>query len=135
MKIFLDDYRIPLDAWMYMKEKQYQDRDWVIVKNYDEFVRLLNMTKPENIERISFDHDLAPEHYAPKEHWINYDAWEATQDFEFKTGLDCCDYFIEYMKKNNIKTLPKYSCHSKNIGRRIRILHQLTHYRNGSTEI
>ena len=46
-KIYLDDVRTPMDK-----------QDWVIVRNYDEFVDKVSEIGLDNIELISLDHDL-----------------------------------------------------------------------------
>ena len=40
-KIYLDDVRTPID------------KDWIVVRNYDEFVQKINEIGLENIELIS----------------------------------------------------------------------------------
>lgn len=62
MKLFLDDVRIPKECINYMYHRIgplnpiYLD-DWMVVSNYDEFVRALRGNY-RNITHISFDHDL-----------------------------------------------------------------------------
>lgn len=52
---------------------------------------------------ISFDHDLADEHY-----------WKQnTGEFVEKTGYDCVKWLIEYCMDNDVD-LPKFYCHSMN---------------------
>ena len=50
-RIYLDDERTPIYG------------GWIVVRNYDEFVKKINELGLNNIDVISFDHDLAPEHY------------------------------------------------------------------------
>ncbi len=59
--LFLDDFRMPADVVLYMpKCAYYTDREWVIVRSYDEFVKTIEeMGIPQ---AVSFDHDLADEH-------------------------------------------------------------------------
>jgi hypothetical protein len=45
-KIYLDDERTP------------NDKDWVIVRNYGQFIKKISDIGLENIDIISFDHDL-----------------------------------------------------------------------------
>jgi hypothetical protein len=45
-KIYLDDVRTPVD------------NDWVVVRNFDEFVDKVNEIGLKNISLISLDHDL-----------------------------------------------------------------------------
>ena len=45
-RIYLDDVRTPID------------KDWVVVRSYEEFVNKVNEIGLENIHLISLDHDL-----------------------------------------------------------------------------
>jgi hypothetical protein len=99
--LFLDDFRNPEDVILYKPRcSYYVDRDWVIVRNYDEFVKII---KEKGIPiAVSFDHDLADEHYGLEDYvWNNeYDQ------FKEKTGYHCAKWLIEYCIDNN-KELPK----------------------------
>ena len=55
--LFLDDLRNPKDViWVNLPEVE-----WTVVRNYDDFVNtIIDKGVPT---RISFDHDLADEHY------------------------------------------------------------------------
>ena len=46
VKIYLDDIRTP------------NDKDWLVVRSFYEFVDLINKVGLNNIELISLDHDL-----------------------------------------------------------------------------
>lgn len=106
-KLFLDDMRNISDVtWVLLPE----GTDWVVVRNYDEFVNTIQSKGMP--EFITFDHDLSMEHYNP-------DTW-SDPDFKYKekTGLDCARWFLNYCKENN-KRVPNYSVHSMNpVGRR-----------------
>lgn len=59
--LFLDDFRIAQNAYNYTYDLIYLQKDWVIVRDYSEFVRFLTIAahKEETWpEVISFDHDL-----------------------------------------------------------------------------
>ena len=45
-RVYLDDIRTPIAE------------DWIVARNYDEFVDIIKTTGLENIEVISLDHDL-----------------------------------------------------------------------------
>jgi hypothetical protein len=98
--LFLDDIRNPADIIQYMPIcKYYVDLDWVIVRNYDEFVTtIIEKGIPQ---AVSFDHDLADEHYGVKDLGIsvNYDI------FVEKTGYHCAKWLIEYCIDHN-KDIP-----------------------------
>jgi len=102
MKLFLDDIRNPKDIY-----KDNNNWDWIIVRTYEEFV---NYIKENGIpDFISFDHDLADEHY------IEYfKSEEEKREFDYnkikeKTGYDCAKWLIE-----NGYEIKKYAVHSFN---------------------
>ena len=135
--LFLDDYRHPWDCIGYVRfygirPDIYVSKEWVIVKNYEDFVKHIE----ENglPLTISFDHDLHDEHYCPNEFFNDYDAWAATQNFTHKTGLECLEWFIEYCKDNN-HTPPEIYVHSMNDCRRGRMNKILTNFKENGLEI
>jgi hypothetical protein len=81
-KIYLDDVRTPVD------------KEWIVVRNYDEFVNKVNEIGLENIDVISLDHDLGDSAMAEwlygvtKNYTINYD--KITE----KTGYDCAKWLV-----------------------------------------
>jgi hypothetical protein len=89
----------------------YWDNQFEIVRNYNEFVD--KITKDGLPEVISFDHDLADEHYAPPERWYDYDTWEKEKNFKEKTGMDCAKWLVDYCMDQD-KDLPQYFIHSMN---------------------
>ena len=118
IKIFLDDVRIPRDCLGYMYKRigvdnlLYQE-DWIIVRNYHEFVKLVD-ENVDNISHVSFDHDLADEHY----HYSMNDSSDEYNKYlmsecQEKTGTDCAKYLKELYKEDNI-TLPIMYVHSMN---------------------
>lgn len=135
--LFLDDYRIPIDCIGYVvplgiRPDLYTTNKWIIVKNYDEFVKYIE----ENglPEKISFDHDLADEHYTPKEYWQDYEASKKYQEevevnYKEKTGYDCAKWLINYCIENNLK-LPEYYVHSMNPVGRDNIKNLLNQFKN-----
>ena len=82
-RIYLDDVRTPVD------------KDWVVVRSYDEFVQKINEVGMENIELISLDHDLGDSamkewlHGVVRNYEINYD------NITEKTGMDCAKWLVE----------------------------------------
>lgn len=113
MKLFLDDIRKPYDCFLYTKNEVYLKGDWLVVKNYDEFVKELKRNK---FELISFDHDLAEEHYVPEFYWNDYVKSKEYQDskkYKEKTGLNCAMFMCDYYKDNNL-IFPKILIHSQN---------------------
>lgn len=111
--LWLDDYRDPRVSSFLPKyvpdHKIYHNFIWV--KSYDEFVEWIIINGLPH--KISFDHDLADEHYAPTEAYGNYNHWVNEQNFQEKTGMDCVKWLIDYCMDNNLK-LPLWVCHSAN---------------------
>ena len=110
VKIFLDDVRIPSECIHYMhkrigKENPIYLENWIIVRNYDEFITSIKNNKG-NISYISFDHDLADIHYDPK-------TWKESFEYQEKTGYDCAKWFKEFYEKNNLD-FPRLYVHSMN---------------------
>lgn len=108
-KLFLDDLRNPVHVY-----KTTSNSEWVIVRSYDEFVRAIEQRgRPMT---ISFDHDLAHEHYPNRE--TEGQPIDYTQHTE-KTGYACAMWLIDYCLRNKIKELPEWYVHSANpVGRK-----------------
>ena len=83
IKIYLDDLRTPVD------------KDWTVVRSYDEFVSTVMNIGLENIELISLDHDLGDtaiaEWHRNVYHNYNLDYNNITE----KTGMDCAKWLVE----------------------------------------
>ena len=97
-KLFLDDLRIPKDAIGLVASNLnqfYWANDWDVVINYDEFVSYI--TKNGLPDFISFDHDLADEHY------IGTDTNE-------KTGFEAAKWLVDWCFDNK-KSLPDFVVH------------------------
>lgn len=97
-KLYLDDVRTPADP------------SWIVVRSYNEFVDWI--TKNGMPDFISFDHDLADEHYTPKEYWHDYDvskAYQESRTYTEKTGKDCANWLVE----NNLIPI-EFTVHSAN---------------------
>lgn len=124
MKIFLDDVRQPGVCLHHMYYTMgddaaiYNDEDWQIVRNYDEFTKLVkdNIGK---IDLISFDHDLAPEHYHPSMMDESADEYNKLyHSFKHKTGYDAALWLIDVYNENKLE-LPEVIVHSMNpVGRK-----------------
>lgn len=93
--LFLDDYRDP--------HKFLSDiGTWVVVRNYNQFIEII---EKQGLPRfISFDHDLAEEHYEQSSDCSKYKE---------KTGYDCAKWLIEYCMRTN-QSLPSWQVHSMN---------------------
>jgi len=112
MNIFLDDIRIPSMSHNSKKGlgEAYQDKEnWIILKDYFEFVKFVN-DNLENIELVSFDHDLAC--YDGEKEW---------------TGKDAADYLINKCLENNVK-FPSWYVHSDNTSGKSNIIGVILNY-------
>lgn len=95
--LFLDDDKVRnpkvVSGWMPDSIKTlYIDKEWKRVWNYQEFTDIIKLLGIPQI--VSFDHDLAIEHYAPEEKWnlpIEYETYTE------KTGYDCMKFMVEYI--------------------------------------
>jgi hypothetical protein len=96
--LFLDDYRDPEDCFEYTHQPSYLTEDWSVVRNYDDFVRII---KAKGLPiMISFDHDLADIHYKDQKD-IKYD------EYTEKTGFHCAKWMIDHCLDTK-QSLPKY---------------------------
>lgn len=102
--LFLDDVRTPSSVFLYTNNIIYKELDWVIVRNYCDFKKIILELGLPNI--ISFDHDLAKIEY-------DYNTQKETFVYYEETGYDCALWLINYCILNN-NNLPKYYCHSQN---------------------
>lgn len=115
--LFLDDVRMPSDAANYMRPSManiYRKEKWDIVRNFDQFVQYL---KTHGVPYcVSFDHDLADEHY--RESMYNpdghYNKYYDDGTFKEKTGYECARILLKFCLGSKIP-LPKIIiCHSMN---------------------
>ena len=116
-KLFLDDIRNPKDAaGLAPQYAQLYFQDWDIVRNYTEFVEYIQTNGVPDL--ISFDHDLADEHYQDlfsDKNWMNPDSKVelSYDDYAEKTGLHCAKWLVDFCMDSGLK-LPQYIVHSAN---------------------
>lgn len=118
MKLFLDDVRNPSDCikYMYMRigiqASVYEEEGWLVVRNYHAFTRAMN-EYGKQIKVISFDHDLAHEHYDAtmmqgreryEQHLKNISS--------APTGYECALFAEQYYRGSIIR--PQILVHSMN---------------------
>lgn len=83
-RIYLDDIRTP------------NDENWIVVRNYEQFVKVVTDIGLENIEIISLDHDLGDtvmEEYfnnVKPNYELNY------SNILEKTEMDCAKWLVDY---------------------------------------
>jgi hypothetical protein len=113
--LFLDDSRQPKDVkWL-----ELPPYNWVVVKTVNEFI---NTVMSKGIpETVSFDHDLAQEHY--DEYTVAHDEKMLSRGtiryhiFKEKTGYDAAKWLAEECVARNVP-IPLYYIHTLNpIGR------------------
>ena len=108
LNIFLDDLRTP--DMSHNQSKGLGDLDWIVVRDYDSFVELIKKDF-DNINLISFDHDLA--------------------DFfngEERTGKTATDFLINYCLDNDKKFPKNWYVHSDNTSGRANIIGAIVNY-------
>ena len=114
-RLFLDDIRIPEDCLSYMKDDVYEE-NWDIVRTYKEFTDYI--VKNGVPDEISFDHDLADEHYDPTMYLSSSIYGEKYESFREKTGYDCARWLSQYCIDNVIPMPKTCYVHSMNpVGR------------------
>ncbi len=99
--IYLDDLRTPIDD------------NWIICRNYDEFVDKVKEIGIENMDTISLDHDLGET--AIREYFKNVTT-NYILDYDNiheKTGYDCAKWLVEESINSGI-SLPLILTHSAN---------------------
>jgi hypothetical protein len=100
-RLYLDDVRTP------------NATDWIIARNYDEFVAAIKLYNLGNFDVISLDHDLGEgamvEYYTnvKNNYMLDYN------NIDEKTGLDCCRYLVAESMNEKIP-LPQIYIHSAN---------------------
>ena len=109
--LFLDDFRQPSDCPSYTANPIYTNVNWEIVRNYDDFVKIVEERGIPEI--VSFDHDLADEHYDPD--LYGSETYNKVYDsFVEKTGYDCAKWLINYCMDNKKEIPARILIHSMN---------------------
>ena len=101
-RLYLDDVRTP------------NGTDWVIARDYKEFVSLIKLYGLGNFEVISLDHDLGDS--AMVEYYTNVkNNYELNYEniINEKTGYDCCKFLVSESMTTNVP-LPQIYVHSAN---------------------
>lgn len=101
LRLYLDDIRTPKDS------------EWIVARNYDEFVAQIKLHGLGSFEVISLDHDLGEgamvEYYTnvKNNYMLDYN------NIKERTGMDCCRYLVSESMNENIP-LPQIYIHSAN---------------------
>lgn len=90
-RIYLDDVRTPIDS------------TWIVVRNYDEFVKKVEELGLETIATISLDHDLGDS--AMREYFNNVSPNYSLDygNIDEKTGYDCAKWLVNHFYDKNEK--------------------------------
>jgi len=89
MKIYLDDVRTP------------KDKDWMVVRNYHEFVNLVQKLGLRNIGTISLDHDLGDSAMTEYHTNVSPNFKLNYENITEKTGYDAAKFLVdEYYNQN-----------------------------------
>jgi hypothetical protein len=90
------------------------DNDWIIARNYEEFVSIIKFNGLENFDVISLDHDLGEqsmvEYYTNVKNNYKLDYNNIVDE---KTGYDCCKFLVSESMSKKIP-LPQMYVHSAN---------------------
>jgi hypothetical protein len=102
-KLFIDDERLPSHVkWVTLPRGP-----WVVVRNYDHFVKYITQHGLPSF--VSFDHDLGLEHYAQ-----GFAGTAPTyENYKEKTGYECAKWLVEHCIQHNYD-FPEYQVHSMN---------------------
>lgn len=119
--LFLDDVRQPKEAFLYGESKMLCEYSgipngcWEIVRNYDDFVKILNVKGLPRV--VSFDCDLVKEHV---QHYMSESLITGVyecENFQNKCGIHCANYFKSLLKGD--EDIKIYVHSANHVGRRI----------------
>ena len=102
-RIYLDDVRTPID------------KDWVIVRDYIQFIKTIEELGLDNISTISLDHDLGD---SAMQEYFNNVSPNFKLDYNNiteKTGLDCAKWLINHFYEKYPKRLEMKDREKKDI--------------------
>ena len=114
-RLFLDDFRTPVEVFLKTKEVKYNHFIWFIVKNYDEFCNLIleKYSKNELPKIISIGHILTNNNKTSLE----------------ETSYHCIKWLCLFCIDNNIK-LPEILIHLTNPVDKKLVEDMLTNFNN-----
>jgi hypothetical protein len=112
-RLFLDDWRIPIDCAQYMWQRKVDctifHENWDIVRSFGQFKNWIIKNGIPNI--VSFDYDLADVEELKEE--LNIEEWFNLNENKVYTGLDCAKFLLNYCNDNKLN-FPDYIIHSVN---------------------
>lgn len=89
MKIYLDDVRTPTD------------KDWIVVRSFDEFVKKIEEIGLGEIQTISLDHDLGDSAMFEYHRNVSPNYKLDYANITEKTGYDCAKWLVEKFYRDN----------------------------------
>lgn len=101
MSLYLDDIRTPLI------------NDWIVVRNYDDFIAHIRLHGLEKYDVISLDHDLGDSAMAEYFRNVSSNYQLDYNNITEKTGYDCAKWLVAESIKSGIP-LPQIYVHSAN---------------------
>jgi hypothetical protein len=101
LKLYLDDIRTP------------KDPDWIVARNYEEFVAQIKLHGLGSFEVISLDHDLGDGAMAEYYTNVKNNYMLDYNNIKERTGMDCCRYLVAESMNQKIP-LPQIYVHSAN---------------------
>lgn len=127
--LFLDDFRIPQDAFNIWKDSDFLKLEWVTVRSHEDFIIYITTGLLEGKwpSIISFDHDLADEHYAIGEK-KNYQYFDYSL-ITIPTGMQSAQWLVKFCKENNLQ-LPAFKVHSQSTIGKKNITKELESFNN-----
>jgi hypothetical protein len=88
-KIYLDDVRTPVA------------NDWVVVRNFEQFVKAGEKISLDNIETISLDHDLGDSAMWEYHNNVSRNYSLDYNNIKEKTGYDCAKWLVNRFYEEN----------------------------------
>jgi hypothetical protein len=127
--LFLDDVRSPGDCYTYKKDERYLKFEWVIVRSHDEFVEKIDNMWDQKMfpSLVSFDHDLAREHYVSAMYNGVEEYDKVAKTFTIPTGRRSAEYLVNFCKVK-LLVLPDCMIHTMNPAGEQRIKRALNMY-------
>jgi hypothetical protein len=88
--IYLDDVRTPSP-----NPTTHEMPEWIVVRNYDEFVEKVTEVGLDNIQLISLDHDLGDSAMAEWQRNVYPNYTLDYNNITEKTGMDCVKWLVD----------------------------------------
>ena len=89
-RIYLDDVRTPVES------------NWIVVRNYQEFVDKVNELGLDNIELVSLDHDLGDTAMSEYFNNVSKNYKLDYNNINEKTGYDAAKFLVDFFYDNNV---------------------------------